>query len=359
MSMKGKRLAISMLATAVILVIVVALVAVAGVGYYYYSQQSSTHVLSQYKVAAIFSGPINDGNYNQLGYEALEALNASGVPTAYTENVPSPTATFLTDVQQYINEGYNIIWAHGGQFATAIGVGSNSSTALAVEYPNVIFIAEADNPAPINVPKNVWVIDRNFAPGFYVEGALAAMTSKSGIIGYIVGQQLPFANAEANAVIAGARSINPNIKIYRTFTGDFNDPVKARTAVQSMLGLGADVIISALNLADSGIYPAIQGTPVLYESVYTNQYSYVPNNYLTSYLYNFTPPLLHVFNEIKSGVTSGYYKIPFSPTGGVYMQTPIANVNSTVQSRIQNIINEVVNGQITVEFNSTAPGPGP
>jgi basic membrane protein A len=347
-----------MLTTVIIVVLLVALVA--GVGYYYYSTQNgSGHVQSQYKVAAIFSGPVNDGNYNQLGYEALQALNASGVPTAYTENVPSPTATFLTDVQQYINEGFNIIWAHGGQFATAIGVGSNSSTALAVEYPNVIFIAEADNPAPITVPKNVWVIDRNFAPGFYVEGALAAMTSRSGTIGYIVGQQLPFANAEANAVIAGARSVNPSIKIYRTFTGDFNDPVKARTAVQSMLGLGADVIISALNLADSGIYPAIQGTPTLYESVYTNQYSSVPNNYLTSYLYNFTPPLMHVFTEIKSGVTSGYYKIPFSPSGGVYMQTPISNVNSTVQSRIQNIINEVVNGQITVAFNSTAPGPGP
>ena len=354
---------------AVLAVVIIVIVAVAGAGLYYAGAlntgttttttgQTTTAQGKVWKMAEIIPGYANDQNYGQEGYAALMAVNATGVDVAYTENILSPTATFQTAVQQYIQQGYNIIYLHGSQFASAIGT-QPGSTGLSSQYPNVEFIVEEDNAQPHAVASNVWVINRNFETGFYALGVLAALTTKSGIIGYVTGSQLPFTNAEVNAVIQGMDTINPNIKFYRIWTGDFTDPVKASTATHTLMGEGADVILSGENLGDSGVLAAALGTSTLVAIKYTDMHTLSPNNYLTSYLYDFTPPVLYVFNQMKAGSMSGYYSIPFSANGGAYLQLPITNVNATVQAKIQTVLNQLTSGSVTVPFNATNPGAGP
>jgi|BEDMetMinimDraft_2_1075160.scaffolds.fasta_scaffold02066_2 basic membrane protein A len=352
----NQRIAVSRIAIVIALIVVIV---VAAVGLYYvYGNQSKTPA-SKFKVAEIIPGYVNDQSYAEAGYQALMALNKTEhVQVAYTENILSPTAAFQTAVQQYISEGYNIIYLHGSQFASAVGIAPNS-TGLSSQYPNVEFIVEADTAGQIPVAKNVWVIDRNFAPGFYVFGALAALVTNSDKVGFISGQQLPFSNAEVNAAIIAMKTINPNLQFYRQWVGDFTDPVKTGTAARTMIGLGVDVILSDQNLGNPGLFQAVQGTNVLVAVKYTDQSSQAPSNYLTSYLYNFTPPLIYVYNQIASGHLSGYYRIPFSPTGGAYIQLPIMNVNQAVQTRIRGIIDGIVNGSIQVPWNTTNPGNGP
>ncbi len=345
----------------IIAIAVIVIIVVAGVAIYFSSVSVPTArpPSSKFRVAEIIPGYANDQNYGQTGYAALMALNKTyGVPVAYTENILSPTATFQTAVQQYISQGYNIIFLHGSQFAGAVGTFPNSS-ALAARYPNVYFIVYEDNPGPHPTAPNVWVIDRGFQVGFYALGALAAMVSQTGKVGYVTGQQLPFTNAEVNAAITGIKSVNRNIQFYRTWIGDFTDPVRSGTAAKAMMGLGVDVILTGQNLGNPGVLNAVYGTNVKVAIKYTDEYFLARDNYMTSYLYDFTPPLIYVYNKIVSGVTSGYYTIPFSSTTGAYLQFPITNVSPTVQSEIQRICNQLASGTIKVPFNATNPGTGP
>jgi len=357
---------ISRISTAIAIIIIIV---VAGIAIYYSNlPQAPTSVTTlattsrpalRFKVAEIIPGYANDQNYGQLGYDALMALNKTyRVPVAYTENILSPTATFQTAVQQYISQGYNIIFLHGSQFASAVGTFPNSS-ALAARYPNVYFIVYEDNAAPHPTAPNVWVIDRGFQVGAYALGALAAMVTQTGKVGYVTGQQLPFTNAEVNAAITGIKSVRKDIQFYRTWIGDFTDPVKSGTATKAMMGLGVDVIFTGQNLGNPGVLNAVAGTNVKVAIKYTDMYKLSPNNYMTSNLYNFTAPLVYVYNKILSGVTSGYYTIPFSATTGAYLQFPITNVSPAAQNATQRICNQLSTGAIRVPFNATDPGVGP
>ncbi|HVP22665.1 MAG TPA: BMP family ABC transporter substrate-binding protein [Conexivisphaerales archaeon] len=345
------------ISTTVIVLVVIAVVVIAGVGYYLLSQPASNPGPTL-KVAAVLPGLANDGDYNTLGYLAMSKLaNDTGAVTAYSENVA--VADVGTKMEQYIGNGYSVIWAHGAQFNTAIGLTTND-TGLAAKYPNVTFIAETDAPVA-NQRANVWILDRNFAIGYYAIGYAAALATQTNKIAYIGGVQLPFSNAEANAAIMAAKAVNPNIQVYRFWSSNFNDPVGAKTQAQSMIALGVDVIMSSTNLGVFGIMQAVNGTNVLVTTKYTDKLSYAPSNYITSYIYDFSAALEHVYKAIQGGTTTGYYKITFTSnsTSNCYIQLPLHNVASTVNSKVSDVVNALLNGTIVVPFNSTAPGPGP
>ncbi len=341
--------------TIALAIVIIAIIAVSSVYFLYNQAPPSGPTL---KVAAILPGFANDADYNTLGYLALSALhNQTGVVTAYAENVAVPDAG--TKMEQYIGNGYNVIWAHGAQFNTAIGL-DNKSNGLAAKYPAVTFIAETD--APVTGQRsNVWIIDRNFPIGYYAIGAAAALATTTGKIAYIGGVQLPFSNAEANAAIQAAKSVNSSVQVYRYWSNNFNDPVGAQTQAQSMIGLGIDVIMSSTNLGVFGIMKAVNGTSVLITTKYTDKSSYAPRNYITSYEYDFSVALRYVYDAIVAGNDNGYYKIPFgtSTSAGGFIQLPLHNVASTVNDRVTTIVNQLAAGTIVVPFNSTAPGPGP
>jgi len=339
--------------TTVLVLAVVAIIVIAGAAYFFLGAPTTPQGPTL-KMAAILPGQDNDGDYNTLGAQAIQKIKADkGIEATYAASVAVPDAG--TQMEQFIGSGYNIIWAHGAQFNTAIGL-NTTQQGLAAKYPNVTFIAETDAPVP-GQRSNVWIIDRNFAIGYYAIGAAAALASKTGKIAYIGGLQLPFSNAEANAAIIAARSINPNIQIYRFWSGDFNDPQKANIQAQSIINQGVDVIMSSTNLGVYGILQAVNNTNVLVTTKYTDKTSYAPNNYITSYRYDFGVALEYVYDQVKSGVTSGYYVIPFGT--GCYIDLPLKNVSSAANTQVSSIIDKLKSGAITVSFNASDPGPGP
>jgi len=348
---------------AIIAVIVVAIIAIA-VGAYLATRGPAAPATTpapggtptspppkEYRLAAIFPGSIQDADFNTLGYLAVTKAGATfGIKTSYSESVAVPDAPRV--ITEYINLGYNVIWVHGAQFNAA-------ALQLAQQYPDVIFILETDGPLA-NQPKNVWVIDRNFATGFYVLGAIASKVTKTGKIGYLGGIDLPFSVAELNAVLMAAREYNPNVQVIANWVGDFNDPVKTRSIAQSMIASGVDVILSSVNLGNYGLFEAVRNTSVLVTVKYTDKSSFAPSNYITSYIYDFGVAINYVLNRIINyGETSGYYKMQFGPPGqpetACYIQLPLKNVPSELNDFAQDIINRIVKGEIAVPFNTTKP----
>lgn len=71
------------------------------------------------KAAIALPGPINDKAWNQAGYSGLEEIKKQlGIETAYQEKVKdADQAEVLSD---FARRGFNLVYAHGGQFDAAI-----------------------------------------------------------------------------------------------------------------------------------------------------------------------------------------------------------------------------------------------
>lgn len=292
-----------------------------------------------YKLAAIFPGVITDADYNTLGYVGVTELQKSaGIETAYSESVAVPDVERV--MREYIDNGFNIVWTHGGQFV-------NQTVELAPQFPNVIFIAEGD--APIENPSaNLWFIDRNFHTGFYAIGALAARATTTGKIGYLGGVALPFTYAEIHAVQQAIKDSGKQVELVHVFAGDLNDPAKGRQVTDAMIAQGVDVIMGSLNLGMQGVFQGVAAAPnkVLVTVKYTDKSASSPDSYMTSLLYDFTKPLADIYAKIQAGEKGGYYPLGFDT--GVSLQQPIKNVDESIVKEIDTVIADLAAGKITV-----------
>ncbi len=306
--------------------------------------QSNAPAAGNFKMAAVFPGVITDADYNTLAYVGLSAVKSDlGVDTAYSESVAVPDVDRV--MREYIDAGYNIIWTHGGQFVT-------QTVDLAKQFPKVVFIAEGDAPIE-NPPANLWFIDRNFHTGYYAIGALAVRATKSGKIAYIGGQTLPFSYAEVHAVQQAIADSGKTVELKTVWTGDFNDPTKARQVADAMMAEGVDVIMGSLNLGMFGVFEAVKANsnPVLVTAKYTDKTSFAPKNTITSLLYDFKGPMKDIVTKITQGETSGYYSLGFAT--GVALQEPLANVSADLQPEIDKILQDVKDGKIVVKKDNT------
>ncbi|MFQ5594938.1 MAG: BMP family protein [Anaerolineae bacterium] len=298
----------------------------------------------QFKLAAILPGVITDADYNTLGYIGVTSVQKDlGVEVAYSESVPVPDVERV--MREYIDDGFNIIFTHGGQFVS-------QTKDLAGQFPEVYFIAEGDG-AVEGAPDNFWIIDRNFQVGFYAIGALAAKQTQTGKIGYIGGLTLPFSYAEVHAMEQAINDLGADVELKPVWAGNFNDPTKARELTDAMIADGADVIVGSLNLGMFGLFEAVKGAPgqVWATAKYTDKSNFAPDNYITSVLYDWVGPLEDIVQKIMAGETGGYYPLGFDT--GVALQMPLRNVSDQINSEMKQIIADVQSGKIEVAKDTT------
>ena len=95
---------------------------------------------------------------------------------------------------------------------------------VSAEYPDSEFIMVFSE---LNLPNVKAMIGRQ-SQGSYLAGIDAAMTTKTGHIAFMGGSDNPSINQFRAGFEAGARSVNPDIKIEATWVGSFDDPAKGK-----------------------------------------------------------------------------------------------------------------------------------
>lgn len=298
------------------------------------------------KIAAIFSGPTNDADYNAIGLAALKAAESAGAEVSFTEKVAVP------DIEARLNEavgdGATVVWTHGSQFYDA-------TAKVAKANPDVAFIAEYDGEAK-DLPVNVWTIDRQFHIGFYGMGVFASTLSKTGTVGYVGGLSLPFSMAEVHAMEQAIKDTGVNTTIKPVWTGDFNDAAKAQQFATQLIGSGADVIVGSLNQGATGTFQAFEGKPEgsgWVTAKYTDKSSAAGSHYAGSLEYDFTKPLADVLDKIKAGTTTGRYPLGFDTGVQIKMSD---NVPADVKTAVDETVAKVKSGEVTVALDTSKIG---
>jgi basic membrane lipoprotein Med (substrate-binding protein (PBP1-ABC) superfamily) len=294
--------------------------------------------IGQTKMAMILPGPVEDGDFNALGYNALKAAGqAHKLEVSHSEKVAVADAERVA--REYVNSGFKIVAFHGGQFLTMM-------QKLAPQFPDVSFIIVSQAK---QLPPNAWNINRHFYEGFYPLGVLAALTTKTNKIAYISGIRLPDFISSLNSAYTAIKETNPKAEVKYAFVGDQNDPLKARQSAQAMIGEGADVIISQVNLGVTGVAEAVKasGKPVVVTSFYTDKHASAPSVYATSLLLDFNQAYAEVVGSILKGQRTGQYDMR---PGRAMSLAPIKNVPPDVARKVEAVYKEVAGGKKVPEI---------
>ncbi|MFN6569978.1 BMP family protein [Dendronalium sp. ChiSLP03b] len=194
-----------------------------------------------FKIAIAFPGVITDKAWNQSGYEGVKLTKQKlGAEIAYVEQVAQADQTeALTD---FARKGYNVVFAHGGQFDAAV-------EQVASQFPNTFFIAVNGSIKG----ENIAALRIDHLQGSYLCGIIGASMTKSNKLAYIAGQEFAATQEELRGFELGAKSVKPNIQIISTFTGDWNDVAKGKEATLALISSGADIIYQWLDNASAAV----------------------------------------------------------------------------------------------------------
>jgi basic membrane protein A len=307
---------------------------------------STAEAQAKHKMAMIIPGPIQDADFNALGYVAVqEVAKAHGIQVAHSESVAVADAERVS--REYINSGFDIIGYHGGEYPTVM-------RKLAGQFPNVAFIQEGSGPMP-DPPKNAWVIGRKYYQGFYVLGTLAALATRTDKVGFVGGVRIPNVISSINAVHQALKEHNPKASLVYNVIGDFNDPVKGRQTAEAQIASGADFLVTFINLGLYGVAEAAKAAPkqpVLVTTLYTNKWDTAPQNMAVSLLFDFAKPYKEIVGHIVKGEVTGYYEM--RPGSGMELGE-MRHVPAEVQKKVHAVFQEVVAGKPLPEISDKTP----
>ncbi len=179
-------------------------------------------------LAVILTGPWDDNSWNEAGYAAAQELGKQGVRIAYSENVADADAARV--IREYADQGFQMIVAHSFSFGDA-------AFQVASEFPNANF---AWGGGIKKMAKNVADYDQPFYQAAYPVGVIAGHMSKTGKLGAIYGADIPVCHALGEALLAGAKTVNPDATLIMTAVGDWVDVAKAKEAALAQADAGVD-----------------------------------------------------------------------------------------------------------------------
>lgn len=275
------------------------------------------------KVAMVLPGPINDNDWNSVGYNGLkQASEELGLEFAYAENVADADAERI--IRDFAARGYGLVFAHSFSFGDA-------TLKVAKDFPEVIFMAgTAQEIAP-----NMGTYDNPDYQGAYLAGMLAAGVSETGVIGWVDGNPSPNMLANLHAYEAGAQEMDPEVKVLYTFIGSWFDPPKAKEAALAQVEQGADV----LSAQGVGVIDAANEKGVYALGAMTDQNYMGPENVLTSVTWDLAPLVKGVAESIVAGEWESK-NWSFGIVEGSVVLAPFHGLDSAIPEEVLQKVND-------------------
>ena len=187
-------------------------------------------------------GGLGDKSFNDLGHEGVLKLKAEGITVDVAE--PKAIAEMEGTIRNFaMTENYALIAVMGGDSVDAVN-------AVSTDFPDQKMLI-IDGFAGNDKVKSVILsqTDTSFLVGAYAglmmnEGKLPNSQGKN-TIGIVGGMDIPIIRSLMAGYEAGARFVNPDIKVLKTFVGAWNDPGKGSELATSLYNQGADILFQA------------------------------------------------------------------------------------------------------------------
>jgi basic membrane lipoprotein Med (substrate-binding protein (PBP1-ABC) superfamily) len=253
-----------------------------------------------FRIAVVMPSATTDLAFSQSMYSALLAVQkdmggASALELKYSENlfnVPDAAAA----IRDYASQGFDIVIAHGSQYGSSV-------QEIAKDFPQVTF-AWGTDVNTFGMP-NVYAYTAAAEEGGYVNGVLAAKLTKAKLIGVTGPIEVGDAKTYIDGFVQGVASVDPSIKVSKTWTGSFSDVALMTEAAKTHIAAGADVLTGSSQSVVGSIGAAKDAGNVLWFGTQADQASLAPNLVVASQVYDWTGILKQMIDNRKSGKLGG------------------------------------------------------
>jgi len=278
MRMRAVQCCVARQCAAVGMLLGVAVLAILFAGCAAKTEKTSEGGKKPFRVGMVFDvGGRGDKSFNDGAYEGM--LRAG-------RTVPMETADFEPGHDADREVGLRRLAEHG--FDVVIGVGflfTESIRSVAPDFPGVAFVL-VDGRLE-NLPNVASLVFRE-EEGAFLVGALAAMATKTGTLGFVGGMDVALIHKFEAGYRAGAMRVRPDVRMLVGYAGvrpeAFADPVRGKEIALAQIGQGADVIFHAAGVTGLGVIEAARDRGVYAIGVDSNQNGVAPGTVLTSML---------------------------------------------------------------------------
>ena len=295
-----------------------------------------------FKIAFVLPSPVTDLAWGQAMYDSLKSVQAemggeSAMEIAYSDNM-FQVADAAAAIRDYAAEGYDLVIAHGTQYG-------NSMFDVAKDFPETSFAwGTATDTGESAGLKNVFAYEANAQEGGYVNGVIAALLSKSNVLGVVGPVEAGDAKLYIDGFVNGAKATKPDIAVNVSYTGSFGDTALAAEAANTQIAAGADVLTgSAQQVAGAIGVAKDQGIPWM--GIQADQSPLAPDVVVATVLYDWRATLLTMITSLQAGEYGGQVLQLTLANGGqrlIYADTLPAGAVAAAQAAEQGIIDGTI-----------------
>ena len=311
------------------------------------------------KVGIVFDiGGKNDRSFNAAAWEGVQRAERE-LPICLYDVEPGNPTSIEPAMRAFAEKNFDLI----------VGVGFAQGPIMqkvADDYPNIKFaiidgvIFEKDGKTP---KQNVASLVFREHEGSYLVGMIAAAKSKTGVLGFVGGMDIPLIHRFAKGYEEGAKAVNPDARVVTNYVGvtdaAWNNPGKGKELALSQIGQGADVIFTAAGNSGLGAFDAVEqyGRNAEGEAnkfvigVDSNQNGVKPGFVLTSMVKRVDNAVYDVVKEVlDSNFQGGFHVFGLDKDGVAYAMDNFNEslIPKDVIGRVEQAKAKIVSGEIKV-----------
>lgn len=286
-------------------------------------------------------GGVNDGSFNQSAWEGLQrAGEAFGCEVKYIES--KGDADYVPNIESFLDEDYDLIVCVGYMMADAV-------RDAAELYPDQKFaiIDDASNADLDNVTCMMFEQEQ----ASYLVGLAAGYTTESNIVGFVTGAANETMNSFGYGYCAGVLDANPDATILQYNANNFGDASGGKTAVNTMVTKGADVVFHAAGGTGIGVIDGCKENKIWAIGVDSDQSPLAPETILTSALKRVDNACYDATKKTILGTLEGGVETYDLAAGGVDIAPTKDNLSKDVLEKIEKAKNDIIAGDLVVPKN--------
>ena len=286
-------------------------------------------------------GGVNDGSFNQSAWEGLQrAGEAFGCEVKYIES--KGDADYVPNIESFLDEDYDLIVCVGYMMADAV-------RDAAELYPDQKFaiIDDASNADLDNVTCMMFEQEQ----ASYLVGLAAGYTTESNIVGFVTGAANETMNSFGYGYCAGVLDANPDATILQYNANNFGDASGGKTAVNTMVTKGADVVFHAAGGTGIGVIDGCKENKIWAIGVDSDQSPLAPETILTSALKRVDNACYDATKKTILGTLEGGVETYDLAAGGVDIAPTTDNLSKNVLEKIEDAKKDIIAGDLVVPKN--------
>jgi len=288
-------------------------------------------------------GGRDDKSFNASAYlGAREAEKKLGIQLKVVES--SDDSAIEPSLRTFAQRGYDLV----------IGIGFVHAAPMkkvAAEFLKTHFLlVDADLRAP-----NVRSVTFNEHEGSYLVGAIAGLVTKSKVVGFVGGMDIPLIRRFELGYRAGAQSINADIKVLSNYVGATSDawknPMKGKELALSQYHRKADIVFVAAGASGSGVFDAAEEMNRLAIGCDSNQNWIKPGKILTSMLKRLDLAVFQAIELEQQGkFQAGHFNLGLAEQGVDYALDSYNRslITPDLEKKINEIKSKILSGRIKV-----------